>query len=439
MNTSRTLSIIIPYIVLAAVFAVLASAASAGFATAGESSALAAAKQLACGGAFYAYDWDAAGLFAPLLQPVYMAAVALGAGTQGIFYLMRVLFIGVSFAVALVGYRILASRTHQLLALLASVGFLLAAGLLRDVFGVYGIALDAAYLALVLRCCIKDQLDADNGEATGYARVLAPVLAGFMGFIALLFSVWTALVLLLVFAASLACAAATKDSARLMQQAWIAAGFVLGMAVYLIIVLGLAEPPQLFASLASAMVASACEPLSNADPVQLVCAAGLAMVVLAVLALKSSLVARRMHVLAVHASSTSSALLGIAALALAAAVLCPQLACVFHEPQIEYGPAQELHCSQDELYAYADAYVTVHDSASEGSVYVGGQGNNMWVYLLFDGVRDDNAPDWQLIVAPLAGDMAADDTQIAGYGMVDAAATCQLYKRAHEIGAISQG
>ena len=439
MNTSRTLSIIIPYIVLAAVFAALASAASAGFATAGESSALAAAKQLACSGAFYAYNWGAAGLYAPLLQPVYMAAVALGAGTQGVFYLMRVLFVGLSFVVALVGYRILASRTHQLSALLASVAFLLAAGLLRDVFGVFGIALDAAYLALVLRCCIIDQLAADNGQATGYARVLVPVLAGLMGFVALLFSAWAALVLLLVFAASLARAAAAKDSTRLMQQAWVAAGFILGVAVYLIAVLGFAEPPQLFAALASAMVASVQEPLACTDPVQLACAAGLAMVVLAVLALKSSLAARHMHALATRASSIASALLGIAALALAVAMLGPQLVRVYHEPQIEYGPAQELHCSQDELCAYSDAYVTVRDSASAGSVFVGGQGSNMWMYLLFEGVRDDNTPDWQLIVAPLAGDTAADNMQIAGYGMVDAAATCQLYKRAHEIGAISQG
>ena len=440
MNTQRTLSIIIPYIVLAAIFAVLASAASAGFAAAGESSALAAAKQLACGGTFYAYDWGAAALYAPLLQPVFMAASFLGGGNDGIFYLMRVLFVGVSFIVALVGYRVLSQHREPLFALLASAAFLLAACLLRDVFGVYDIALDAAFLALVLRCCIIEQLAADSGEATGYGRVLVPVLAGLAGFVALLFSFWAAIILLIVFAASLACAARAKDTARLAQQAWIAAGFVLGLAVYLIVVLGLAEPAQVFGALTAALGSSVCESLSYASPAQLVCAAVLAVAVLAVLALNSAHVANRMQEQASRISSIQNAFIGIAAFVLVIAVLCPQLAALYSDPHIEYGPAKELHCTQDELSAYADAYTIVSDTADDGSVFIDDlSSSNMWMYLLFSGLRCDDAPEWQMIVQSFASGSQDANAQIAGYGMVASSGACQLYKRAHEIGAISAG
>lgn len=438
MNTSKTFSIIIPYLILAMLFVAMASYASCGFATSLESNALAAASQMARGSSLYAAGWGQAAVCAPLLQPVYSAAVTLGGGVEGIFYLTRVLAAGIAFVVALAAYRGLVDALGSVKALIVAATFMLIACLAREGLGVYGIAPLAAFGSLALGLVAKRALVQDKGEASGYGRVLCPVLSGVLGLLAMLFSLWVGIVLIIVFAASAAIAAIYKQREGLFQLAWVAAGALLGAAVYLIVVLGLGEPSQVMGAIAAsyaAQVPSIVSFSSMASMRALLSRLAFAAAVVLLLAFESDVVAGRFGQCADRAARIASTIVVILA---AAAVVLPAFGARLTQMNIDQGPAKELSVDAATASLYADAVSLAQDANDATTVRIDGGESSRWAYLLFDAARDDESP--QLVLAITEG--SQDDqlaAQLDGYGLIGNAPACQLYKRAGTIGAITQG
>lgn len=425
MNTNKTLSIIIPYIVLAVVFAALVQLAAYGFISPLESQTLAALDQLSKGADIFAGDWGRAAAFAPVLQPVYVLVTALCGGADGIVYTMRVLFVAVDFVVALVAYRVLAGTLERAASLFTALAYLVLVSCGVSLVGPYGIALTCAFAAgLFGRSAYLAALE-DDGTSLGYLRVLRPVLAGFFFICAGLFSnsVGFACVFTLAVAAIFA---AKSDAARFKTPlAWVLCGALLAAACYLLLALGYGDPGSVFCSL-----------LSSSDGrahlnTGLVCEFGM-------IALLGSLAVSVAN--GKEKVSRAVALMALAFALVGAAILYvgTSIPALSAGSRIDAGPAKELVCAPADVQAYEEACELAR-KADGGSIYVVGDKGNDWAYLLFDGVCNDNEPAWVLKTGGTDDNPLKDALVLQNCGKIAGNETCELYRRASTIGSISQG
>lgn len=416
-----------PYVILAAVFALLAQLAVYGFATAPEGVALAACDQLAKGADFFSQDWGTASVCAFMLKPVYLAAFALNGGDDGIFYLMRIIALGIDFALALVAYRTLSRSVDAAKALWTSLLFLACATVLSRLGDPFGLA--TAYAFTSLLCAWETYLDAlaDDGEATGYLRVFKPLLCGVFVISALAFSTVVGALVIVVLAATLVVALRARG-ASLLSTAWVACGAFLAIAVYLIIAMGYGDPGAVFAAIGRGLAAG------------LAPSSGLATIGVVVGFLGVGVFAASYLADALAAAAKLELALRIAGTALVAAASCISL-CLMVLPAMQggehigSGPAQELNVSAEEAAVYSDALDIAAKVSDSQSVFIAGD-DAQWTYLLLPGKRDDAAAQWVLLTAD--ADEVVAELDLANCGQIAANDSFQLYKRAGAIGSISQ-
>lgn len=416
-----------PYVILAAVFALLAQLAAYGFATAPEGVTLAACDQLAKGADFFSQDWGAASICALMLKPVYLAAFAFNGGADGIFYLMRIIAFGIDFAFALVAYRILSRSVDAAKALWTSLLFLACATVLSRLGDPFGLATACAFASLL--CAWETYLDAlaDDGEATGYLRIFKPLLCGVFTISALAFSTVVGVLVIIVLAAALVVALRARG-ASLLPTAWVACGAFLAIAVYLIIAMGYGDPGAVFAAIGRGLAAG------------LTPSSGLAIAGVVVGFFGAGVFAASYLADALAATGKVELALRIAGTVLAVAACCIS-PCLLMLPAMQggehigSGPAQELNVSAEEAAAYSDA-LDISDKVSDSqSVFIAGD-DAQWAYLLLPGKRDDVAAQWVLLSAD--ADENAAELDLANCGQIAANDSFQLYKRARAIGSISQ-
>lgn len=416
-----------PYVILAAAFALLAQLAAYGFATAPEGVALAACDQLAKGADFFSQDWGAASICALMLKPLYLAAFALNGGDDGIFYLMRIIVLGIDFALALVAYRILSRSVDATKALWTSLLFLACATVLSRLGDPFGLATACAFASLL--CAWETYLDAlaDDGEATGYLRVFKPLLCGVFAISALAFSTVAGMLVIVVFATALVVALRARG-ASLLSTAWVACGAFLAIAVYLIIAMGYGDPGAVFAAIGRGLAAG------------LAPSSGLAIAGVVVGFLGVGVFAASYLADALAAAAKLELALRIAGTVLAVAACCISL-CLTMLPAMQggehigSGPAQELNVSAEEAAVNRDA-LDISDKVSDSqSVFIAGD-DAQWAYLLLPGKRDDAAAQWVLLTADADENVAELD--LANCGQIAANESFQLCKRASAIGSISQ-
>lgn len=416
-----------PYVILAAVFALLAQLAAYGFATAPEGVALAACDQLAKGVDFFSQDWGTASICALMLKPVYLAAFVLNGGDDGIFYLMRIIALGIDFALALVAYRILLRSVGAVRALWTSLLFLACATVLSRLGDPFGLATACAFASLL--CAWETYLDAlaDDGEATGYLRIFKPLLCGVFAISALAFSTVAGALAIIVLAIALVVALRAR-SVSLLPAAWVACGAFLAIAVYLIVAMGYGDPGAVFASIARGLVAG------------LAPASGLAIAGVVIGFLGVGVFAASYLADALAAAAKLELALRIVGTALAVVACCISLCLTMLSAtqggeHIGNGPAQELNVSAEEAAVYGDV-LDISDKVSDSqSVFIAGD-DAQWVYLLLPGKRDDVAAQWLLLTAD--ADESTAGLDLANCGQIAANDSFALYKRASAIGSISQ-
>lgn len=415
-----------PYVVLAAVFALLAQLAAYGFPTVPEGVALAACDQLAKGTDLFSQDWGTASICALMLKPLYLIAFALNGGAEGIFYLMRIIALGIDFALALVVYRILSRSAGAAKALWTSLLFLVCATVLSRLGDPFGLATACAFTSLL--CAWETYLDAlaDDGEATGYLRVFKPLLCGVFAISALAFSTVVGALVIVVLAVALV-VALRAGSVSLLPAAWVACGAFLAIAVYLIIAMGYGDPGAVFAAIGRGLAAG------------LVPSSGLAIAGVVVGFLGAGAFAASYLADALASSGKAELALRSAGTALVAAASCISL-CLTMLPAMQggehigSGPAQELNVSAEEAAAYSDA-LDISDKVSDSqSIFIAGD-DAQWAYLLLSGKRDDVAAQWVFLSADADENVAELD--LANCGQIAANDSFRLYKRASAIGSIS--
>lgn len=416
-----------PYVILAAVFALLAQLAAYGFVTAPEGVALAACDQLAKGADFFSQNWGTASVCALMLKPVYLAAFALNGGADGIFYLMRIIALGIDFALALVVYRILSRSVGAAKALWTSLLFLACATVLSRLGDPFGLATTCAFASLL--CAWETYLDAlaDDGEATGYLRIFKPLLCGVFAISALAFSTVVGVLVIVVLATALV-VALRGQAASLLSAVWVACGAFLAIAVYLIIAMGYGDPGAVFAAIGRGLAAG------------LAPASGLAIAGVVVGFLGAGAFAASYLADALATTGKAELALRIVGTALVAAASCISL-CLMMLPAMQggehigNGPAQELNVSAEEAAAYSDA-LDISDKVSDSqSVFIAGD-DVQWAYLLMSGKRDDAAAQWLLLTSD--ADESTAELDLANCGQISANDSFRLYKRASAIGSISQ-
>lgn len=416
-----------PYVILAAVFALLAQLAAYGFVTAPEGVALAACDQLAKGTDLFSQDWGTASICALMLKPLYLAAFALSGGDDGIFYLMRIIALVIDFALALVAYRILSHSVDAAKALWTSLLFLACATVLSRLGDPFGLATACAFASLL--CAWETYLDAlaDDGEATGYLRVFKPLLCGVFAISALAFSTVVGVLVIVVLATALVVALRARG-ASLLSAAWVACGAFLAIAVYLIIAMGYGDPGAVFAAIGRGLAAG------------LVPASGLAIAGAVVGFLGVGVFTASYLADALAAAAKLELALRIAGTALVAAASCISL-CLTMLPAMQggqhigSGSARELNVAGADAAVYNDAR-DISDKVSDSqSVFIAGD-DAQWAYLLLSGKRDDVAAQWVLLSAD--ADEVVTELDLANCGQIAANDSFRLYKRASAIGSIFQ-
>lgn len=416
-----------PYIVLAVVFALLAQLAYYGFAAAPEGLTLAACDQLARGVDFFAQDWGAASLGAVMLKPLYLAAFAINGGGEGIAYLMRIITLGLDFALALVAYRVLTCSIGSAKALWTTVVFLVFATVVSRLGDPFGLGTSCAFASLL--CAWSTHLDAreDDGQATGYLRILKPLLCGAFAVSALAFSLVAGAFVAAVLIAALVYALRSQG-VSLLPAAWVGCGAFLVIAVYLIIAMGYAEPGAVFASIARGLAAG----VPSVFGVSLICG------VVALLGAAGFVAA--FFCLSLNAGEDSLERgFRIAATVLVAFACCGTL-CVTALPAMQNGmrlvegPGKELRVNAADAATYSDALEIAGKVSDAKSVCVAGGADTQWIHLLAPGKRADDAAQWMIVPAALD----ASGLDLEAYGQLAANEGFALYKRASAIGTITQ-
>lgn len=430
MNTNKTLSIIIPYIVLAAVFAALVQLAAYGFMTPLESSTLAVLDQLSKGADIYASDWGAAALCSILLNSAYSATVALNGGlADGAVYFMRVLCIAVGFIVSLVAYKLVSARSSSVPALCLSAVWMVLVSSRASVVGIGGLGADCLLISVLLGWMAYADACDDDGTQTGYARILKPVSAGFFAVAALAFSAWMGLIsLILIFARMFSSSCEGKRMAALVG--WIASGMVLALACYFIVALGCGEPNAVLDAVGSGLWASLTFADTHGVRLLLSVALVVASAVACIVVLEIGDAGRR------HIRSGVLAAIGIVAVAACAVSVQPAMAS--SSSKIEQGPGLGITCSSPQADRYQAALDMAAKAADGDSVYVDGSAADSWAYLLFRGVRSNEGASWVLVFNDCGTWLSGEDV-LDNYGKIAGNDTCSLYRRATTIGSITQG
>lgn len=421
MNMNKTLSIIIPYIVLAVVFAALVQMAAYGFILPLESQTLAVLDQLSKGADIYAGNWGRAAAFAPVLQPAYLLASMMCGGYDGIAYTMRIVFVVIDFVVALVAYRALTNSMGRVISLFIALAYLVLVSNGADRLGPCGIGLTCAFVAALFAWHAYLAALKDDGVSSGYLRVLRPVLAGFFIVCAGLFSSDAGF--LCIFALLFVVIAAQKERLPYLKVllAWMLCGVVLASACYLLLVLGYGELGSILSAFLStggrAFLDSGLVPEFSA--LLLLGLFGVAVID------EDADVLKRLSAMA----------LGLALIS-AAIQLAGAFAAISGGTRIQEGPAEELICSHEDVSVYEDV-CNIALKVDGDSVYVVSDEGDAWAYLVLDGTRNDSEPEWVLKVGN--SDDIKDAMILQNCGKIAGNDTCELYRRASTIGSISQG
>lgn len=230
MDMRRLLHTALPYLLLALAFAALASVCMRGLPSELEGQALAAAGQLLQGKGTLNPQWGSLQASAVLLQPVLAASMALLGGTEGAAACMRLPFLALAFLEALLSYKLLQGTLGDTGSVLMSLGALLCCGCGLQIAAPYGLCVFFGYAAFLCALCSQRQRSEDDGSA-GYARVLAPLGAGFFAVMAVVCNTVGATLMLVLWVAPL-CFERSREVA--VQMLWNAAGAVLGAAVFLL-------------------------------------------------------------------------------------------------------------------------------------------------------------------------------------------------------------
>lgn len=450
MDIRKLTSTAVPYLVFAAIFSVLAWASGYGFVERSESLALAACDQLAKSGDFYAQHWGSAALYAPLLQPVYSLLVTLNGGVDGIVYLMRIVFLAVDFAVALVAYRVLQPRLGREVALTLSAVYLFFAGTRTAECGPCNLGLTLAFVSMLFGYKTAEQAQQDDGTTTGYARILCPVLAGLIAMLSLAFAPEVIIVVAGTLAVSICCVAKSGRRDAVYLYLWVGAGALLGIVCYLLVVLGYGEPDQLF----SAFTSGAQSDL-YADGYWFQSRSIIASLFILVLV---CFVAKSLNdntFTQVNEPSAIWSYITPAVFALLLVLVALQPFITNGQSKLSGGPASGLSVASDDASVYEHAVelakkvtdsksVCVINNATAGETNVGRHGarstqTTQWAYLLLPGMRSDDGAEWVLVFSGKLAIEPFPDGLSSSYGEIASSGQWHLYKRAGKIGAIAQG
>lgn len=231
MNTQRLLHTALPFLLLALAFAALASLCVRGMPGQLEGQGLAAASQLLQGASPLNPQWGSLQASAVLLQPALALSIALLGSTQGAVACMRLAFLTLAFLEALVSYKLLSKRLGSTGSLLLSLGALLCCGCGLEMAAPYGLCVIFGYAAFLCALASQELSARDDGSASGYARVLAPLGAGFFAVLAVVSNTVAATLMLVLWVLALSFERSRQTA---IQMLWNAAGAVLGAAVFLL-------------------------------------------------------------------------------------------------------------------------------------------------------------------------------------------------------------
>lgn len=431
MNTNKTLSIIIPYIVLAAVFAALVQLAAYGFMTPMESSTLAVLDQLSKGADIYASDWGAAVLWAPILQPAYSLGLMFADSATGIAYSMRLIFAVIDFVVALVSYRVLSVGIGRVKGLLVAISYLILASNGTEVLGVYGLGITCSFVSLVFAWAMYRAQMGDDGLSTGYARVLRPVLVGFFAACSFAFSICPSLFCVVSLITLFTLLRALPQKNNLYLFAWCLCGAMLAIAVYLILVLGYGDPQVVIEALVTAVGQNKINLFGAKYKLLLM----LATVVFSFVLLYQIRISR-------ISDWERCGIVGLSFALVLAGSIAQGVACILPVMQdgcyIAEGLAEGLVCKANDLDAYNDVIEMSSKVGDNESVDILCWEEDAWANLLFDNKRDDKNASWILVFNDYSS-RASNENLLQNCGKIAGNDTCSLYRRATTIGSITQG
>ncbi|MGI6032590.1 MAG: ArnT family glycosyltransferase [Coriobacteriales bacterium] len=240
----------IPYLLLVVACAALLARSFYGFSWLDESFYVALVDRLYRGASPFLDEWHPAQVYAPLLLPFYALWIAVTGGTDGVILWFRVLYVLISFATALVTYRVLARDFGRLAGTCIALCYFFYVR--ANILGMSYYALCTTFFLLGIVCSwstwrrIRDNLD---GDEPGTARVLLPFGAGVFFALSIVCDPYVIIVFALACLVGLICALVMRRGAVFVPFAWAIAGALIVAAIYLWYVFLRSDPAAIMANL----------------------------------------------------------------------------------------------------------------------------------------------------------------------------------------------